>query len=130
MQGAAFALVVLLSALLAVWGAFLVPLRVGATPVPVGLVLALATLPLCRAGLDLLGRRTGGVVPLLVWSGVVVLLATRRREGDLVVTGSLRGLAFLVLGLFGGAVVVGVWRPPAPAASPTRRDTVRGAVRR
>ena len=48
-----FALVLLLTVLLAVWGAFLVPLRVGGVPVPVGLLLALATVPLGLAG----GRR-------------------------------------------------------------------------
>ena len=110
-RGASYALVLVLTVQLAVWGAFLVPLRVGGTAVPLGLLLALAPVPLCRAGGRLLGSRLGAAGPLVVWSVVAIGLATQRREGDLVVSGSLLGLAFLALGLLGGAVVVGAYRP-------------------
>lgn len=110
-----YALVLVLTVLLVLWGAFLVPLRVGGVPVPVGLVLALATVPLCRAGGRVLGSRWGAAGPGVLWLAVAVALSGRRREGDLVVTGSLLGLGFLVLGMLGAAVVVGAWRPPAPA---------------
>lgn len=112
-RGATFALVLLLTVLAALWGAFLVPLRVGGTAVPVGVVLALATVPLCRAGGAVLGRRAGAALPMLLWAGIAVALSTQRREGDLVITGSIRGLAFLLLGLLGAAYAVGSWRPPA-----------------
>ena len=62
-RAARFALVLLLTVLLAVWGAFLVPLRVGDVPVPVGLLLALATVPLGLAGGRALDSRLGVVVP-------------------------------------------------------------------
>ncbi|HEU0102637.1 MAG TPA: DUF6113 family protein [Mycobacteriales bacterium] len=108
---AVFALVLLLTVLLALWGAFLVPLRLRGVPVPVGIALALATVPLCRAGGRALGRRAGAAVPMIVWTAIAVALSTRRSEGDLVITGSLRGLAFLAVGLLGAAVAVGLWRP-------------------
>lgn len=118
---ASYALVLVLTVQLAVWGAFLVPLRVGGAPVPIGLLLALATGPLCLAGGRLLGSRTGAVLPLVLWAVVAVALSSRRAEGDLVVTGSALGLAYLVLGLLGAAVTVGVWRPRAGTAASLRR---------
>lgn len=108
---ASYALVLVLTVQLAVWGAFLVPLRVGGVPVPVGLALALATIPLCVAGGRVLDSRAGAAVPLALWAVVAVTLSSRRTEGDLVVTGGALGLAYLTLGLLGAAAVVGLWRP-------------------
>ena len=110
---ARFALVLLLTALLALWGAFLVPLRLRGVAVPLGVAVALTNYPLCRAGAAALGRRTGAAVPMALWAGIAVLLSSQRREGDLIITGSLRGLAFLLVGLLAAAVAVGSWRPPA-----------------
>lgn len=107
-----FALVLLLTALLAVWGAFLVPLRIGGVAAPVGVVVALANLPLCRAGAAALGRRAGAGVPMVLWCAIAFALSTQRSEGDLVITGSLRGLAFLLVGLLAAALAVGGYRPP------------------
>lgn len=108
-----FALVLLLTVLLALWGAFLVPLRIGGVAVPVGVAVALANYPLCRAGAAALGRRAGAAVPMAVWAVLAVLLSSQRSEGDLVITGSLRGVAFLLAGLLSAAVAVGSWRPAA-----------------
>ena len=116
----ASALVVLLTVLLALWGAFLVPFRVGGTLVPVSLVIAVVGNVLVgRAAARLAG--TGG--PLLtgvLWIGVVLVLSSRRAEGDVVVPGTSVGTAFLVVGALASAVAYGgaVLRP---AASPARR---------
>lgn len=123
-RGASYALVLVLTVELAVWGAFFVPLRIGGVPVPVGLLLALTNAPLCWAGAEVLGRRAGGVVPMLLWGVVAVMLATQRREGDLVVTNSLLGLGFLLLGLLAAALAVGSWRPSA-RQRPTRATSDR-----
>ena len=125
-RGLSYALVLLLTVQLAVWGAFLVPLRVGGVPVPLGLLLALATVPLCRAGGRVLGHRGGAVGPALVWLGTASALSSQRREGDLVVIGGALGLGFLLLGALGAAFSVGVWRP-APSAGSGPDTPARGA---
>jgi len=105
-DGAAYGLVLVLTALLAVWGAFLVPLRVGGVPVPVAPAVALVGNALLgRAGARLLGR-AGAAGPGLVWLAVVLLLSTPRTEGDLVVPSTLTGLLFLVVGGLTSAVVL------------------------
>lgn len=105
---AAYALVLLLSVLLALWGAFLVPLRVGGTLVPVSWVVALVgNVVLGSIGGRLLGK-LGAVVPVLLWLAVAFTLGSRRAEGDLVVPGSTPGLVFLLAGAVGGAVAYGV----------------------
>ena len=105
---AAYALVLLLTFLLAVWGSFLVPFRVGGTLVPVSLlVAALGNVAVGRAG-GRLGGTTGALVPGLLWLGVVVTLSSRRTEGDLVVPGSIVGLLFLVTGVIGSAMAYGM----------------------
>lgn len=120
-RAACFALVLLLTVLLAVWGAFLVPLRVGGVPAPVGLVLALATVPLGVAGGRVLGSRLGAALPGAVWLLVGVVLGSRRSEGDLVVTGGTLGLLFLLLGTLGAAVTAGAWRPAHRTQEPQPR---------
>ncbi len=106
-----FALVLLLTVLLAVWGAFLVPLRIGGVPVPVGLLLALSTVPLGLAGGRALDSRLGVALPGVLWLLVGVTLGSRRSEGDIVVTGGTLGLLFLLLGTLGASVTAGLWRP-------------------
>lgn len=109
-QAVSYALVLLLTALLAAWGTFLVPLRLAEVPVPLGVALAAATLPLGLAGGRVLDRRVGAVVPGLLWLGAAMALASPRREGDVLLTG-LRGYAFLAVGLLGAGLAIGLWRP-------------------
>ncbi len=110
-RAASYGLVLVLTVLLAVWGAFLVLLRVRGVPVPLGLLLALAPVPLCRTAGRLLESRAGAAGPALVWVATALLLGSRRPEGDLVVTGGLLGLTFLALGTLSSAVAVGTFRP-------------------
>ena len=100
---AAYAVVLLLTVLLALWGAFLVPFRVGGVPVPVSWVIAVVgNVALVVAGWRLLGR-TGAAVPALLWLAVAVALASKRSEGDLVVAATLVGVGFLPLGALASA---------------------------
>ena len=102
-----YALVLLLALLLAVWGAFLVPLRVGTVPVPVSWVIAIVgNGVLGWVGGRLLGRR-GAAGPGIVWLVVALTLGSQRAEGDLVVPGTVPGLVFLVAGAIAGAVAYG-----------------------
>ena len=112
-RGWAYALVMLLTVLLALWGAFLVPFRVGGTLVPVSLVIAVVGNVLVgRAGARVAGS-TGAVVPGLLWVAITLVLSSRRAEGDVVVPGSATGLGFLLAGALASAVAYGaaVLRP-------------------
>ena len=112
-RGVAYALVLLLTVLLALWGAFLVPFRVGGTLVPVSLVIAVVGNVLVgRAGARVAGS-TGAVVPGLLWVALTLVLSSRRAEGDVVVPGSTVGMGFLLAGALASAVAYGaaVLRP-------------------
>lgn len=105
--GAAYALVLVLAVLLALWGAFLVPLRYGTLLLPVSWVVAVVgNLALGWAGARLLGRR-GALGPGLVWIALALTLGTRRGEGDLVIPGTTAGLVFLLVGAVASAVAYG-----------------------
>ncbi|MCW2615576.1 MAG: hypothetical protein JWN08_2570 [Frankiales bacterium] len=105
---ATFALVLVLALLLTVWGAFLVPLRVGGAIVPVSWVIAVVgNVVLGVQGGRLLGK-AGAVAPALLWLGVAFTLGSKRAEGDLVVPGSTSGIVFLLAGAVGGAIAYGV----------------------
>ena len=104
-----YALVLVLTVELAVWEAFLVGARVFGQPLPVSALLAgVANIGLGVAGARVLRRRVGAVLPGVIWLGIALTLGTKRAEGDLVVTGSFRGLAFLLVGTVAAAAVVGV----------------------
>ncbi|MCW2607739.1 MAG: hypothetical protein JWO60_2432 [Frankiales bacterium] len=115
---ASYALVLVLSVLCAVWGAFLVPLRVLGVPLPASVALAcVANVVLGTAGARLYGR-LGAALPGAVWFAVVAVLQGRRAEGDLVVTGSLTGLSLLLLGSVCAVVPVALAVPVRPATPP------------
>lgn len=95
--------------LLAVVGAFYVPLGTGW--LSLGDALAVLTVgPYAH----LVGRSfrstAAGAPPAVAWLVTTMFLATLRPEGDLVVTGESRGLAFLLLGTVSAAVGVGTIR--------------------
>ena len=117
----AFALVLVLTVLLCLWAAFLVPLRIGTVRVPVSLLVAgLGNVLLGRAGGRLLGM-PGVLVPGVLWIGLAYLLGTRRTEGDLVILGDTVGTLFLVVGALGFAAAYAMTSlrneaPPTPRA--------------
>ena len=95
---ASYALVLVLAVLLAVWGSFLVPLRVGSVPLPVSwLIAGVGHGVLGWAGGRLLGR-LGALGPGLLWLVVAFTLGSSRSEGDLIVPGTVVGLVFLLVG--------------------------------
>ena len=97
----AYALVLLLALLLALWGAFLVPFRVGGTLVPVSWVVALiGNAGLCVAGARLLGR-LAMLGPVLLWLGVAITMGSKRSEGDLVLLDPTPTYGFLLSGIVG-----------------------------
>jgi hypothetical protein len=110
---AAYALVLVLTVLLAVWGSFLVPFRVGGTLVPACWAVAVVGNVLLGRAAGRLAGRTGALVPALVWLAVAFTFGSKRAEGDLVVPGSTVGLVFLLVGALASAV--------AYALAPRRR---------
>lgn len=115
-RGAAYLLVLVLSVELAVWGSFLVETRPFGFAFPAAALLAaVGNTAVGIAGARVLRSRVGAVLPGLLWLGIALELGTRRGEGDLVVTGDFRGLAFLVLGAVAAAGAIGT--TPGPPGS-------------
>jgi hypothetical protein len=125
---ATYALVLWLTVLVTVWGAVLTMLRAGGVAVPVGLVLVLALGPLCWWGGSIAGSRWGAAGPAALWALLVLPMLTQRREGDLIITGGLRGVCFLALGALAAAGAVGSWPATATPAGRASRDTSHGGV--
>jgi hypothetical protein len=69
-----------------------------------------------------MGRKLGAAVPTLMWLVVVIVLAIRRPEGDLVVTGTAEGTVFL----YGGVLAAGI----AILLAPSSGEWLVGGARR
>ncbi|RBY85324.1 hypothetical protein [Blastococcus sp. TF02A-26] len=111
--------------LVAAWFALVevlwLPLRIGGFPVPLSIPVAMAVnLLLVTWTHRLTGSRVAAVLPALVWLVVVVPASQQRSEGDVLLIGDWRGLAFLLLGVLGASLAVGrvVGTPPARGAAP------------
>lgn len=102
------ALVALLTVLLCLWGAFLIPFRLGSALVPLSWAVALVG----NAALGVAAGRLGGKAAIVLaaglWLAVAFSLGGRRPEGDLIVTGDTVGLGFLLLGAVGSSVAFGL----------------------
>jgi hypothetical protein len=111
----------LVAAVVAAWLALVevlwLPLRVGGFPLPLSIPAAVAgNLLLVTLTHRSTGSRVAAVLPAVVWLAVVIPASQERAEGDLVLTGGWRGLAFLLLGVLGASVAVGqVVGTPRPA---------------
>ena len=104
---------VLLGALLAggllgLVGAFLLPLRVGALPVPASPAVALVGNTLLGLGAARLAGRAGSALAGLGWLVVVGALSVPGPGGDLVVPATPMAYAFLVGGALASAVTFGL----------------------
>lgn len=103
-RAAAYALVLVLTVELAVWEAFLVSARPLGIAFPVAAAVAVpGNVALGVAGARVVGHRAGAVVPGALWLAIALVLGTRRHEGDLIVTNTFRGLAFLLGGTLAAA---------------------------
>ncbi len=99
----------------AVWGAFLLPLRVSGVLVPVSLLLAgVGTAALGVIGARVLGSRLGSVAPGVLWVALALLAGSKRTEGDLIIAGgegtglATLGLLYLVAGAIGATTGYGL----------------------
>lgn len=116
----------LLAVLLAIWGSFLVPLRIAGVLAPVSWVIAgVGNAVLVVAAARLVGRLPA-LVPALLWFVVAATLGNPRPEGDLIVQNTVAGLGFLAAGTLSSVaafVVASAQRsaPPTPADRATGR---------
>ena len=103
-----FLLVLVLGVLATLWGAFLVPLRIGGVVFPVSLVIVVvANAGLGVAAGRLLGRWGSALVGAL-WLLLAFRLSTPRPEGDLIIANSWVGVGYLLLGVVSAAVAFGL----------------------
>jgi Family of unknown function (DUF6113) len=113
LQIVAVTAVCLLSAVLGVVGAFLSPSvpHVLGIPIPVGVLIAVVgNIAVGLLGARGTGSRAAPVLSALIWVLIALFLGSSRPEGDLVVTGSWQGVAFLLLGTAAAALAIGI--PP------------------
>jgi hypothetical protein len=84
------------------------PLRVGAAPVPVTILLAAVSTPwLVRSAAELGGSRLAAAVPLVVWLLALGVLGVAGPGGDVLLPADWRSMLLLGGGLFPAAVVLG-----------------------
>jgi hypothetical protein len=108
--------------------AFLVPYRIGAVPIPLSFLMALAgNIAVIRFARYATASRLGIVGPVVSWLGVMLVLGSRTAEGDLVLRGDWRGLGTL----FAGAVAFAIAgflavSPPPPRLAPTKASEAVG----
>lgn len=107
MIGLAYGVLAVLGVLLGVVGSFEFSWEAGSVPIA-AIALAAVNLAVFRAAGWAMESRLGAVVPAVLWMIILLLLSSRRPEGDLVVTGTAAGYIYM----FGGAaaaVVAIVW---------------------
>jgi Family of unknown function (DUF6113) len=105
--GLAYGVLAVLGVVLGVFGSFEFSWQLGAVPVA-AIALSLVNLAVFRAAGWAMESRLGAVVPAVLWVIILVVLSSRRPEGDLVVTGTTAGYTYM----FGGAaaaLVAIVW---------------------
>ncbi len=93
---------------LAVLECFLLPLRIGSVAAPLSIPAAvIGNVGLPALAYRLTGSRALASLPVLIWVAVVALASIPRPEGDLILGGTWRGVAFILLGAVAGAYAVG-----------------------
>jgi hypothetical protein len=87
---------------------FYLPLRVGATPLPITILLAAVTTPwLVRSAAELGGPRLMAAVPLVVWLLAIGVLGVGGPGGDVLLAADWRSGLLLVGGTLPAAVALG-----------------------
>jgi hypothetical protein len=123
----------------ALFETLLVPLRHGATLVPIAVPLAIASnLVLPRLARMLNDTAWAAAVPAAAWTAMVVVMLGSRREGDVLVTVEPSDLKYVAYGMFFCGVISAVLtvamtnhrRPPQRLITgpPGRRDSDIGGV--
>jgi hypothetical protein len=99
LTGLVYGLLAVLGVLLGLIGSFEFSWQAGSVPVA-ALVLTAVNLAVFRGAGWAMESKVAALVPAVFWIIVVLVLSSRRPEGDLVVTGTAAGYTFM----FGGAL--------------------------
>jgi hypothetical protein len=97
--GLVYGVLAVLGVLLGLIGSFEFSWTIGGVPVA-AIMLSLVNLAAFRAAGWAMESKLGAVVPAALWMIILLVLSSRRPEGDLVVTGTTAGYVYM----FGGAV--------------------------
>lgn len=110
--GLAYGLLAVLGVVLGVIGSFEFAWEIGDIPVA-AVLLSVLNLAVFRAAGWAMESKLGAVVPALLWMIILFVLASRRPEGDLVVTGTTAGYVYMFGGAFAALAAVAWTRSAA-----------------
>lgn len=113
--GLVYGVLAVLGFVLGVVGSFEFAWEIGDIPIA-AVLLSVLNLLVFRAAGWAMESKFGAVVPALLWMIILFVLASRRPEGDLVVTGTAAGYVYM----FGGALAAVVAVALTPPARPLR----------
>jgi Family of unknown function (DUF6113) len=125
----AYLVLLILGAVVGVTGSFVqaVTVHAGPVPIPVGLAIALGGCAgLFMGGAWVMRSRLGAVVPAVAWLLAVLLMSSKRPEGDVVLPQEATAYGYLFLGTLLGALTATLsgarLRQPV-AATPEQRPS-------
>jgi hypothetical protein len=125
LAGLAYGVLAVLGVFLGVIGSFEFSWEAGGVPIA-AILLSLVNLAVFLAAGWAMAGWLGAVVPAVPWMIMLVVLSSRRPEGDLVVTGTTAGYVYMFGGA-GAALVAIVWtrsaRPWLLAGAPQTHGT-------
>ncbi|MDN3352662.1 DUF6113 family protein [Actinomadura sp. DC4] len=111
--GLAYGVLAVLGVVLGVIGSFEFSWGFGDVPVA-AILLSAVNLAAFRAAGWAMESKLGAVVPALLWMIILVVLSSRRPEGDLVVTGTAAGYVYMFGGAAAALVAIGWTRSARP----------------
>lgn len=113
LAGLGYGLLAVLGVVVGVIGSFEFAWEIGDFPVA-AILLSVLNLVFFRAAGWAMESKLGAVVPALLWMIILFVLASRRPEGDLVVTGTTAGYVYMFGGAFAAVAAVALTRPARP----------------
>ncbi len=113
--GFAYGVLAVLGVVLGLIGSFEFSWELGPVPVAAVLLSGLNLAVFWAAGWAMRSK-AGAVVPAALWMIILVVLSTRRPEGDLVVTGTTQGYVYMIGGVLAALVAIAGTRPVRPGA--------------
>ena len=105
--GLTYGVLAVVGVLLGVLGSFEFSWGIGSVPVA-AIALSLVNLAVFRAAGWAMESRLGAVVPAAPWMIILIVLSSRRPEGDLVVTGTTAGYVYMFGGVLAALIAI-VW---------------------